>query len=521
LANRRGDYSAARAFAMHALSIDTYDPAANYQYGRANAGLVRNVDAQDGFSIAALSPGWRSAADVELSKTFLREKRFDRALVSAQESLDGNRLNLDAIELEACIYRRTGDVAGAKAAIESLLQIDPLNHFAQFEKYLLGQSRRQDFTGMIRNELPEQTYLELAAWYRNAGLDDDAANVLALAPRTGEVLYWLAYLRKDPQILSQAEATSPAFIFPFRAESIPVFAWADQQRHDWQPKYFLALIHWSHGELAEARDLLAACGEEPSFAAFYAARAQVDEEGAIRDLQRAAKLETGQWRYGAMLARLDLKRGNFADALSIASDYAARFPGNGVLALLHAKALLTTSRYQEAADLMRSLKLLPCEGSTDAHSLYREAQLMCAVEQMKKGEFDAARRFILSGRQWPEQLGSGKPYPEDVDDRLEDWLMYQCELHDQQPDAARRTLGHIAAGHPNSPRRSVGDIVKALALAQMGRPAESEALMKTWLRDDSTNELAKWGSEIIAGHSNPPPAGLDDVDSRVLAAWLR
>ena len=62
LANRRGDPAAARDFARQALSIDTYDPAANYQFGTASAALGRIADAKEAFSITALSMGWRSAA---------------------------------------------------------------------------------------------------------------------------------------------------------------------------------------------------------------------------------------------------------------------------------------------------------------------------------------------------------------------------------------------------------------------------------------------------------------------------
>ena len=60
----------------------------------------------------------------------------------------------------------------------------------------------------------------------------------------------------------------------------------------------------------------------------------------LRDLQRAAQLDPGQWRYGAMLARHYLKQDDPAAALPVAADYSRRFPANDALALLHAKSLL-------------------------------------------------------------------------------------------------------------------------------------------------------------------------------------
>ena len=287
LANRRGDPAAVRDFARQALSIDTYDPAANYQFGMASAALGRNADAKEAFSITALSMGWRSAAFTALAEVYLRERRHDRALECAESSLDNNRRNLDALQLQAVIHRLRGDHDGAAAALTALLALDPLNHCARFEKYLHGQASRADFIGLIRNELPHETYLELAAWYHRLGLDEDAAKLLDLAPPTPEVLYWLAYLRRDAQLLVRAGAASPEFAFPFRSESIPVFEWACGQSRAWQPRYYLALIRWYQGELGKARELLAACGDEPRFGPFYAARAQVNSG------ERHAGPETG------------------------------------------------------------------------------------------------------------------------------------------------------------------------------------------------------------------------------------
>src|ERR1035441_8108322 len=174
-----------------------------------------------------------------------------------------------------------------------------------------------------------------------------------------------------------------------------------------------------------------------------AARAQVSEDNVAGDLQKAARLDPGQWHYGAMLARRCLKEGDSAAALAATADYARCFPTNNVLALLHAKALLSNARYQAAADLLSSLNLLPCEGSTEARSLFREAHLMLAIERLKNGAFAEALPLIQRAREWPEHLGAGKPYPEEIDERLENWLAYQCELRSTAPGQARQLLDQI------------------------------------------------------------------------------
>ena len=521
LATRRADTAAALSFARHALSIDTYDPGANYQFGLASAALGHHADAKEGFSLAALSPGWRSAADTELAKEYLREKLYDRALAAAKESLFSNARNLDALQLCACVQRLRGETSRADAACAVLLEVDPLNHFARFERYLRGKARPAGFTGLIRNELPGETFLELAAWYHGVGLDAEAAKVLDLAPPNAEVLYWLAYLRRDTNLLAQAEAASPEFVFPFRPEAIPVFQWAAQQHPAWQPNYFLALIRWHQGDLSGARHLLAAWGDQPGFAPFYAARAQVVTDDALRDLQRAAQLDPAQWRYGAMLARQHLKHDDPAAALAVANDYARRFPANDTLALLRAKSLLLTGQNQAAAEFLSSLRVLPAEGTTEARALFHEAYLLWAIERLQAGAFDDALRLVKTAREWPEQLGSGKPYPVDLDERLEDWFTAQCQIALKTPDAARQTLDKILAIPASNKGQGTGDLIRALALKQSGKAAEADQLLKAWQAQGPNTDLAKWGAGLFASQPAPLPPSLKDLDCRVLAGTAR
>ena len=47
---------------------------------------------------------------------------------------------------------------------------------------------------------------------------------------------------------------------------------------------------------------------------------------------------------------------------------------------------------------------------------------MLAVGELREGRFEAALNRVTAARLWPENLGAGKPYPDSVDERLEDWL---------------------------------------------------------------------------------------------------
>ena len=121
-------------------------------------------------------------------------------------------------------------------------------------------------------------------------------------------------------------------------------------------------------------------------------------------------------------------------------------------------------------------------------------------------------------RQWPENLGAGKPYPADIDERLEDWLTAQCQLARKAPDAARQALDKILAIPARTRGQGTGDLIRALALKQSGRAAEAEQLIRGWQAQAPGTDLAEWGAELFAGHPGPLPASVKDSDCRVLAA---
>ena len=51
--------------------------------------------------------------------------------------------------------------------------------------------------------------------------------------------------------------------------------------------------------------------------------------------------------------------------------------------------------------------------------------------------------FISEAKQWPENLGVGKPYDEDIDDRLENWMNYLCNSNLKKTTDADQSLQKI------------------------------------------------------------------------------
>jgi hypothetical protein len=199
--------------------------------------------------------------------------------------------------------------------ISELLATNPLDHFARFEKYLnTGEKRDKDeFTGLIRQELPHETYIEMAIQYVQWNLAEEALRILELAPEHPMVQVWQAYLldKKGEKAeagrkLDKAMAASPELVFPFRPEMTGIFSWADQQKPGWIWKYYEALIRWQCNQPEEAKALFTGCGTEPDFVPFYLAKAELfQDDKRIEEaaLNRAYGLDPSNWRTGIRLAR--------------------------------------------------------------------------------------------------------------------------------------------------------------------------------------------------------------------------
>ncbi len=521
VAYRRMEYPLALDLARRALSIDTYDGAANYYFGLISRRMGHRADARDGLEVAALSAEYRGAAWTELTKLYMSDGDLDRAGYYAAKARTIEADNLDALQIEAVIARINGDRSTASRMLDRIESLDPLSHFVSAER---GQSS----PALLRGELPEQTVLELAAWYRDLGRLSEADSALLLAGEQAEALYWRSFLRTRlgkpdaAALLQRANLASPRLVFPFRLETVEVLRWATQQTSYWRPKYYLGLALWHLGNGREARELLNACGDEPDYAPFYAARAALaaDDATAQADWRRAAALAPNDWRIGKTLAERFLAAGLADSAIATARRHYARVPENSALGMLVVRTLVAGHRYGEADQVLGHLSILPFEGANDGRRLYRETKLMLAFESLGRHQLDRALKHVTAAREWPERLGAGKPYPADSDERLEDWIEADIAGRRSDSTASRTLFERIAAFRAVS--RSSSDVLTAWALDRLGRLPEGKTLSRQWLEAEPENGIAQWLGRWLAGNRTEPPASNEsDEVTRVIRAWVR
>jgi Tfp pilus assembly protein PilF len=496
---RKMQYSEALVYAKKALSINTYDPAANYYYGLINQRLGNRTDALDGFDIATQSEEFRTPAFTALAKiNFSATGNNDKAVHYAQKALQYNQQNTDAWQVLAAAHRLAGNQPAAVEALHQISLYDPLNCFVPFENWLWKQTTeaKKNLTAALQNEMPDQSMLELALWYYAIGCTSNCVQALQVYPGNAETYYWLAYLHKgsgtEQSFYEKALTAALPTAFPFRQESALPLRWYAEHSAGWQPMYLLALVEGGCGNRANAAALLNKCGQQPNEGSFYAARAKMnaaDTAAAIADITKAMVLDPAQWRYYKQLAEIYNKQGRYKEALPVIAGYYQKNPTHYIMGMLLAKTYILDKQYGQAATLLNKVVIIPYEGATDGRRLYKEAHLMLAVQNLQQKNYKKAIANIKTAQLWPERLGVGKPYTEDIDERLENFLLYQSYT-------------------------AVGDKDRAAAAIELIK--QNKAAVYT-----SNKVITEWANGNETALNDLPASAVTDDNGRILAEWLK
>lgn len=505
---RQGRYDEALARCETALSINTYDGDVNYLYGLCNMALGNHTDAKDGFSVASYSPRVRSAAYEKLAEMYLMDRNWTKAEHYALRSKEFNQMNLSADHVLMVVYRKTNQPEKAKALIDPLQEDLPLYHAARFEQLYQGEGSGHpidDLQSLIRNELPFETYMELAEWYESVGCTEEALSLLSCAGNYPIALYKQAYLLhqagnddESRGMLQRAGALSPAMVFPFRPSSLKALEWAKTVQPDWKIDYYEALIRWANQDKAKALELLENCGEA-DYAPFYLSRASLKEgESRLADLLKAEQIEMS-WRTGFALINHYVANNQWQKAVETGKKYTKKYPSNYYIGLKYAKALCETGQYQPCISLLSRMQVLPNEGSYAGRAVYREANLYRAMEQLSHKNYKQVVKSVETSKEWPENLGVGKPYDNMIDNRLEDYL--EAKAAAGQGDS-RKTSALLAAVADYTISRShfeSGNLLSALALRESGKVQEADHMVAAWSTDFPENRVVQWCTAIYRG----------------------
>jgi len=495
---RSVQYDSALYYANNALQLDTYNPSSNYFAGITYLAQSNMIDALESLGWAARSPQYRSIAYALMASIQLQLGNFELTEHYANLALDYDRNNFNALNVLSVLSRKTGNKLLAENYAKTISSLDPLSHFADFERYLIhpAQDNLSLFTSTITNEMPYQTYLELALIYYNMGQKDDALQVLEKSPANPLVTLWKAYLKNDGSLLNELTTASVEFVFPYRTETVSALEWALSKSNNWKLKYYLALNYSSVQRDKDALQMFMSCGQEPDYAPFYLARAffarnDIDNQE-LADLQRAYQLAPDNWRaVNELISYYDFHK-DYQMTLTLSTAAYKKYPGNSAIGIQYAIAQINNGQYAKSLKTLEGLNILPFEGASQGQIVFEQASLFLSMELMKKKKYVDAIKMIDKSKEWPEHLGVGKPF--DVDTRIQDYLNIYCldKLNRKSETAALKKS--IAEYRGTQWGSSFNNILTISMLNDMGNNEAAEEMIKKMA--ESNIPAQKWVAAV-------------------------
>lgn len=511
---RKGDFDKAIQFATKSLSINTYDPEANFIFGLVHKKTGNLLDAQDGFAVASLTPSYRNASFIELCKLFIFQNDLKNARCYVNKILDSNKNDIEGNKLMAVICRKENKFAEASKYLQTLDEMIKLNHHTEVERcfFNTGTNSKLNLSNIIKSELPHESYLELALWYQEIGDINAATEILKLSPDNALIQLNLAYLNylsgkstEFEEHLKKAINEPTNFVFPFRLEDKILLEWAIMHSDSWKLKYYLGLLLWSFGDRIRARELFSDIQRQPKDPYFYFAKSLLfsGEKGYSPeiDLTTAHNLGYKNWRTYDKLIDYYLRSNQTKQALNLAIEAIKKFPSNNTLKYVYSKCLMAEGQYSDAKKALMGTTILPSEGARYGRTTYRQACIMESLRLYKRGQYKSAIDLISQSRLWPENLGAGKPY--DPDERIEDFLEGKYWEKLNQPNITeKKYLNIIKFTERKPPVYNSTDYLYILALKNLKQFNKIDVFLNDWEKIKSENSILKWSKAVLNNNFN-------------------
>ncbi|MEO6136393.1 MAG: hypothetical protein ABIP35_14640, partial [Ginsengibacter sp.] len=230
------------------------------------------------------------------------------------------------------------------------------------------------------------------------------------------------------------------------------------------------------------------------------------------------------WRYNKLLSEYYLEKKQNKEALNIAGSFFKSHPKDYIMGMLYAKTLLLNERFEECSWVLSSINILPFEGATIGRELYREALLMQALNSMKNKNDKKAISLIEESKKFPENLGVGKPYDADLDERLEDWMSYLV-YQKSDKNKSQSYLENIVkfSLQKNKVARNLfpeNALISAWAIERTSSRDEALRFLDDQLNRDPNNKSILWAKQIFDKES-PAFSETESSNMRVIKALLK
>jgi tetratricopeptide (TPR) repeat protein len=523
---RKGMFDEAEKYLQTAVDRITHnytkprDGEAYYYLGLCQRFIGKYEKAYKNLYQATWSYAYHSAAYYQLAQLDCQEGNYDRALEQLDRSISTNSNNTKASNLKSAILRKTGKPDQSLEISSGIMNYDPLDIWSMYENYLaykdigkVEESKEALTTLKSRMRGYIQTYLELSLDYANAGLWDEAIDVLSnpeLAmddPDNSYPLkfYYLGYFwlqkgekGKSLDYFNQAVKMPPDYCFPFRLESINILETAIKMNpSDPRALYYLGnLLYELQPEKAvgfweRSRDI------DDSYPivhrnlgmAYY--KTYNDITQAIESYEKAISLNSQDQRllYEADLlyaaARTDPEK-----RLKVLKDHHKVIAENNVADALSREVMLLVQlgRYDEALDIAENNYFRQWEGVSKAYSSYVDAHLLRGLNNFNSGKYENALADWLNALKYPENMMVAESYRGGRESQVYYFLGTVYEKMGSTKKA--KEMWELSVARRQYPQISENHFYRALSLNKLGKTSEANEIF------DGLIELGKQRLDI-------------------------
>lgn len=442
---RRGRFDKAEPYLRTAVRVlqkrnpNPYDGEPIYNLALCLKYQYRRYEAHELFWKASWNKAWADAAYFEAACLSTAMHQFEEALDEVDRALISNTHNHKARALKAAILRKLTRKEEALTWIKESYMIDPFNYGCMMEEYLLSGSEAplQHLMELMHGNV--YNYHELALDYAQAGLNDEAIQVLTL-PTMAENLaqaspltsYYIGHsliaqgkIEEAIAHFEKAESAKGSYCFPNRLEDVQALTIALKcMPQGARAPYYLGCLYYDKRQYDLAKRYWELSAQrDPSYPtvwrnlALYYYNKENNSAKAQECMERAFQLDENDSRVFMELDQL-YKRLQMphTERLKRFEAYAHLIAQRDDLILEQATLLNQTGSYEQAATLIDSHIFHPWEGGegkVPAQYHYARVEqakvlLQTAMKNKEEGSIQHAMHLLSECLHYPHHLGEGK-----------------------------------------------------------------------------------------------------------------
>jgi tetratricopeptide (TPR) repeat protein len=399
-----------------------------YYMGLAKLGLGKLDEAYQSFNRATWYYQWYSSAYYELALLECQKKNTEKALEYIKNAYSTDNLDGRISVLYSALLNKQGKKQEANELLSKLLDYDPLNFSAIYQRSLLQGNSFIQWNKNMQDV--DNNYLDVASLFVNAGWYEDGINLLSLIenPQNPLINYYQAWfyannnqLGKASELIKMADEMSLDYCFPYRAETEKVLKYvvkADPKNanacyllgnllYDKRPDE--AMDYW---EMAiSIQDDFPMVWRNLAFGKFYHEGNTAD---AIRYIKNAIQRDPNQpiW-YAELETYYDHSSEDFRDCLAIMEKHIDVLINDINAPKSLVKLYNLAGKYDKAIDLLSNHHFRTWEGGREIYYYYVDAHTLKALELMKAGDYKNTISELNTAMLYPENLEVGKSLNDD------------------------------------------------------------------------------------------------------------